>query len=178
MIIRSDDFDFRLSPDEYIENHEKFIKAELTETAVIQFTQHGNIPDYSKIQKLFEYMKTTPYWDIQLHGWAHEMYGELPYGEVYKQLAASLYMMDKLFGIKPTVWYPPWNNTSPEMEKAASEFGLKVNAESHDISSFIREMKDGDFKGNVVYYHLWNYTEAAQIDDMIKYAKEYENRRQ
>ncbi|MCK9370345.1 polysaccharide deacetylase family protein [Candidatus Dojkabacteria bacterium] len=169
IIIRQDDFDFRLEPKAYIDNHEKFIKAGLIETAVVQYTHDGNQPKYP--MDLINYMRTSPNWDIQLHGWSHDDYSKLPRWIIREHLVRSRDMSVRLFGVEPTIWFPPWNCNSDDMKEVADSFGMTIDNESYDISKFIREVKAGTFEGHSVYFHLWNRDEAAKIDEMIECAK-------
>lgn len=169
MIIRHDDFDFRMNPEEYIENHEKFIKADVVETAVIQIAKDGKLNRVDPL--LVNYMNTVTHWDLQLHGWEHAEYDKMTYDEIIKDLGASIAWMRRMFNKGPTVWYPPWNKRTDVMEKAAEFFGLEIDNESCDISRFIREKEAGIFKGNSVYFHLWSKSEAEQIDRMIELCK-------
>ena len=168
--LRHDDFDWRLDPQDYIDNHEKFIEVGLTETAVVQYTHDGRVPNYD--QFLINYMNTSPNWDIQLHGWAHDEYDKLSPAEIREHLEKSIEMSEKLFDIKPTVWYPPWNRKTEIMEDIARSFGLEIDNESNDISKFIREVEPGIFNGHSVYFHLWNNSEREKIDKMLELAKE------
>jgi peptidoglycan/xylan/chitin deacetylase (PgdA/CDA1 family) len=172
--IRQDDFDFRLEPKQYIDNHEKFIRAGLTETAVVQYTHDGREPNYHP--ELIKYMNEAPNWDIQLHGWEHAEYDKMSPDDILSHLQKSVDKAQELFGKKPTIWFTPWNRRNEIMEDVARSFGITISNESNDISKFIREMKDGTFNGTTLYYHLWNRDEAVQIDEMIEYAKKYESR--
>lgn len=166
LIVRHDDFDFRLEPEDYIDNHERFIEAGVDETAVVQYTHDGRVPNYNPF--LINYMNTAPNWDIQLHGWEHAEYDKLSPLEVRKHLEKSIEMSEKLFGVKPKVWYPPWNRRTEIMGDIARSFGIKIDNESNDISKFIREKEAGIFNGHSVYFHLWNRHEAEKIDRMLE----------
>jgi len=174
LILRSDDFDWRLEPQEYIDNHEKFVKADLIETAVVQFANNGRfkVPP----QELVEYMKTEPHWDIQLHGWSHDAYGEWEFDYIMRDISAAVHWFEITFERSPKIWFPPWNMISTNVERVADILGMEVNNESCDITKFIREAKAGTFNYNSVYFHLWNRTEKEQIDEMIEWVKVYENR--
>lgn len=169
VILRQDDLDFRLDPQDYIDNHEKFIKADLIETAVVQYTHDGNIPNYP--EKLIKYMNEAPNWDIQLHGWSHDDYAKLPKWIVREHLLKAKEMSMKLFNKYPTVFYPPWNSVTDETREVVESIGMTVDNESYDISRFIREVKAKEYKGHSVYFHLWNHTEKDQIDSMLECAK-------
>jgi len=174
LIIRHDDFDFRLAPVLYEEIHKWFISRGLTETAVIQLTQNGNIPTYPEY--LLRYIRSSPNWDIQLHGWEHANYGKMTYNEIYKDLAASHYMIRKLFGREPTIWFPPWNSRNEDMETEARQFGVTINNKTYDIGKFIREMKENTYTGHSFYFHGWNHNEMDQLNEALDLAEAYEHR--
>jgi peptidoglycan/xylan/chitin deacetylase (PgdA/CDA1 family) len=171
MIIRHDDLDFRMDTAEYIAVHELFIKAGITETAVLQFAQFGNLGNFR--EDLISYMLSTPCWDFQLHGWQHDEYDKMSYTDIIRDLSASINLCKKLFGRAPTVWYPPWNRESEDMKKAAEFFGLGFSNESNDISKFIREAKEGRFVGTTLYFHAWNKSERDQVPEMLEFVKGY-----
>lgn len=168
IIVRHDDFDFRLGTQEYIDNHEEFIKLGITETAVVQFCTDNKLKTFDP--KLIEYMNTAPCWDIQLHGWSHDEYDKMSYDEIVRDLSASFFHFWRLFKKLPTVWYTPWNRYSADMDKAARQFGMTISNESWDIAKFIR-LKD-TFDGTTVYYHLWNNNEKKLIPEMLEIIKE------
>ena len=170
IIVRHDDFDFRLKTEEYIAIHEKFIKRNLIETAVVQYTKDGRERVYDK--ELIEYMNTAPNWDIQLHGWAHDEYDKLTQSEIADALQNSLNMSMKLFNKYPTVWYPPWNRRNEDMEIVAEAFGLTISNESYDISKFIRESRAGVYKGTSIYFHGWKADEMACLDEALNCVEE------
>lgn len=179
MIFRHDDFDFRLGTEDYINIHEQFIKAGLTETAVLQFTQWGHLVDIR--EDLIKYMNETPNWDFQVHGWGHFAYDEMEYDFCVRDLAACKYYVQKLFHKEPTIWFPPWNGMSISMEKAAAKVGMKIDNESNDIAKFIREIevelnRNGNWGGHSVYFHGWNHHEMELFPKMLELAKRYETR--
>ena len=165
-VIRHDDFDFRLPAEDYIAVHKQFIKAGLTETAVLQLTQWGNVHNYQP--KLITYMNTSPNWEFQLHGWSHEHYDQMDYKNIVRDLAASILFCQRLFKATPTIWYPPWNCDSPAMQEAATYLDLRIDNESNDISKFLREYDLGVFTGNSFYFHAWNRDERKLIPQAIK----------
>jgi peptidoglycan/xylan/chitin deacetylase (PgdA/CDA1 family) len=173
LIIRHDDFDMRMEPEEYIANHEKFINAGLIETAVIQYTHDGREGRFPP--KLIKYMNTAPNWDIQFHCWSHDDYTVLPKWRIYDDIQKAKLKSLELFGKEPTTWFPPWNGYSEHMQEIADLHSLQISHESNDICKFIHEMKAGTFTGTSVYFHLWNHNESIHIDEMLEYAKQYEN---
>jgi len=176
MLIRHDDYDMRMSPEFYIAVHEKFIANNLIETAVIQITQHGRLANFEAKKEIIEYMNTAPNWDLQIHCWAHDPYHEMSYNEIVRDMSAALFHFQKLFNRLPTVWYPPHNGDSEEMQRAAKTLGLIINNESIGIKQFVMDARGGVIKGNSLYFHGWNSKEMGYFDEMIRLVKEYENR--
>jgi peptidoglycan/xylan/chitin deacetylase (PgdA/CDA1 family) len=173
IVVRHDDFDFRLKSEEYIKIHQMFLDRDLIETAVIQYTHDGNVPSYDK--DLIEYMNTYGGWDIQLHGWAHDNYSELPKWRIREDLKKSKDMSMYLFGKEPTVWYTPWNCRSESMDEVAELESLTISNESYDIAKFIREVKSGEYIGTSFYFHGWKKDEVEQLEealDLVKQLKE------
>jgi hypothetical protein len=169
IIIRHDDFDFRLTTEEHIAVHEQFIKAGLIETAGLQFVRGDRIVDCR--QDLIDYMNTTPNWDFQLHGWGHYKYNEMDFDSIVRDLAAGMFMCQKYFGKIPTVWYPPWNCYSENMQKAADLMGITIDNESYDISRFIRDRKDNTYLGHSFYFHAWQKHERDQLPEALDLVK-------
>lgn len=168
-LIRHDDFDFRMSPEDYIAIHEEFIKANLVETAVLQFTQDGRLQTFHP--KLIEYMRTAPNWDFQLHGWAHTHYDEMKPDAIVKEMGAAMFFAEKLFAKTPTLWCTPWNCWSNEMEQAAKAIGLTIDNESYDIAKFIRNVEGNSYDGHSLYFHGWKSDEMLLFPKMIECAK-------
>lgn len=149
--------------------HLEFVKAGLTETAVLQFTQDGRLKNFDP--ELIEYMRETPNWDYQIHGWAHDRYPELETDFIVRDISAACWWCDRLFGKKPTVWYPPWNLCTKNMERAAQILNLTISNESYDIARFIREVEGGHYEGTTLYFHGWNSSEMLLFPKMIELLK-------
>lgn len=170
LVIRHDDYDFRMDPKQYIAIHEEFIKAGLIETAVLQFTTDGHIKTFQP--ELINYMNTTSNWDFQLHGWAHDRYSEWETDYIIRDMSAAVMWCQKLFNKTPTVWYTPWNQWSNNMEQAAKVIGLTISNESYDIARFIREVESKHYEGTTMYFHGWKSDEMLLFPKMLEMAKE------
>lgn len=170
LVIRHDDYDWRMDAKDYIAVHEEFKKRGLVETANMQFTQWGKLQRVD--QELVNYINANKEsYCIQIHGWGHFMYSEFEYDFIVRDLEACLYSCKKYFDVVPTIWYPPWNCLSPNMERAAGFVGLTIDTESFDIAKFIREQKAGIYKGHSVYFHAWNSHEMTMFIEMLDLAK-------
>ena len=165
VIVRSDDFDFRMDTSDYISVHEEFLKRNLIETVGLQFAQFDRLGNFRP--ELIEYMKNTPNYDLQIHGWQHDKYSEMEYTHIVRDLAAAKYMCYSLFGKVPTVWYPPWNCYSDKMKEAADNLSMTIDNESYDIAKFIREVKAGSFTGHSFYFHAWQKPEKDLLPEAL-----------
>ena len=174
LIIRHDDFDFRMGTEFYIAIHEHFIVNDLTETAVIQISTHGRVPEFDKKKELINYMNNSPNWNLQIHGWSHDHYHEMPYTEIVRDMSAAFFYFQKLFNKLPTMWYSPYNGHSEEMENAAKFLGLTIDNEDIGIRRFVDKIdwKDEKFQGHSLYFHGWKWQEMEYFEEMIKLAKE------
>lgn len=174
LIIRSDDWDLRLDTQQYIDSHEMFKKRGLIETANIQPTQWGNLSNIP--EGLFDYVKANKdSYDIQIHGWAHFAYDEMEFSFIVRDLMACMHWAYKYLDATPTIWYPPWNRFSLNMERAAAVVGLKIDNESNDIAKFIRETKvelerGGTWSGHSFYVHTWKADEMTQLEEALDLA--------
>lgn len=103
---------------------------------------------------------------VQLHCWTHE---DLTIAEFRAQLPAAVDMLADLFGVRPTILYPPWNRTDPGLMQAAAALGLTVSADKISLEQYIRA--NGDVKEDVVNFHHWHAPDVAQIDQALRIYK-------
>ena len=89
---------------------------------------------------------------VQLHAWSHKDLSDD--AESRAQLPRAVELLTAIFGDRPTVLYPPWNRTSPELEAAAAALGLTVSTKKVSLEQYLR------FRGNVaedvVNFHYWD----------------------
>jgi len=88
-------------------------------------------------------------------------------------MAAAIHYCQKFFNRTPTVWYPPWNVCSLEMEQAAKTLGLEIDNETYDIWRFIREIEGESYEGHSVYFHGWKKDEMELFPRMLELAKQW-----
>ena len=176
LIIRHDDYDFRMTLDRYVKIHEKFIANNLVETAVIQLAQFNKLPDFEgKKLPIVEYMNAFPNWDLQIHCWSHDDYGKLVYDDIVRDMSAALFYFQRLFNKLPTIWFPPRNVRTYEMERAAKTLNLEINNESMGIKDFVKLAREGVVKTKSLYFHGWKDTEMEYFDEMIRLVKKYDS---
>ena len=109
--------------------------------------------------------------DVQLHCWTHE---DMTLNrESLHSLSQGVEMIERLFGARPTVLYPPWNRADETVVAVAAELGLRVSVEKVSLQAFIRV--DGDISEPVVNFHYWSETERSLLR---KAARIHHRRRQ
>lgn len=100
----------------------------------------------------------------QLHCWRHD---DLTSDALARDdLARAVDAMAAAFGAPPTVLYPPWNRTSPEVEEAAARLGLTVSAQKISLSQWIRFR--GHVAETVVNFHHWHVPDAVLVEPALR----------
>lgn len=88
----------------------------------------------------------------QLHCWHHD---DLSVDErAVAQLGDAVAKIADLVGVRPTVLYPPWNRTSPMLERAAAALDLTVSHEKISLEQYIRF--NGRLPPRVINFHYWH----------------------
>lgn len=102
--------------------------------------------------------------DVQLHCWTHD---DLTVDrESLRNLASGVEMIEQVFGIRPTVLYPPWNRADGCVRDMAASLGLTVSNQKVSLSQFIRV--DGDVTERVVNFHYWSASERKQLAEAVR----------
>lgn len=102
---------------------------------------------------------------VQLHCWEHD---DLSVDAAARdELARAVDLLDRVL-TRPTVLYPPWNRTSPELEEAAARLGLTVSHKKVSLSQYIRVK--GGISEDVVNFHHWHVPDAVLIEPALRIA--------
>lgn len=100
---------------------------------------------------------------VQLHCWEHD---DLSVDAAARcELARAADLLESLF-VRPTVLYPPWNRTSPELEEVAAYLGLTVSHKKVSLSQYVRVK--GDVNENVVNFHHWHVPDVLLLERAIE----------
>jgi len=167
MIFRNDDFDPRYKIEMVRRVHEMFNDRGLIETICVQISRNGHIGHKPEI---IRYVRTHPEYDIALHGWDHEEYHKMELGDILKSLAASLYLTEQQFGVRPKVFYPPWNGDSKELRLACHMLELEYSNKATYIIHYLKEPKRYK-KTPAIYFHMWeqhNLDALPKLLDLFK----------
>lgn len=103
---------------------------------------------------------------VQLHCWTHDDLTVEP--RAREDLARAVDLLESLFG-RPTVLYPPWNKTSPEVEAAASDLGLTVSATKISLEQYLRAR--GGVEEDTVNFHYWHVPDVVLLEPALAIAR-------
>ena len=105
MIFRHDDFSPRTRLEAAKQIHNEFLKRDLVETVCVETVciQACHPPVVGLNERIVEYIKSSPNYDVQLHCWEHSSYDEMTSPEVIRDLSAAMFYIRKAFGAYPTV---------------------------------------------------------------------------
>ena len=108
----------------------------------------------------------------QLHCWTHDDLTNTPVAA--RSLLQGVKVLEYVFGVRPTVLYPPWNRSSAKLEEYVSAFGLQVSAEKVSLDQYLR--CEGDV-AEPVNFHYWSAKEVALLPAALHLWREHENHR-
>lgn len=98
-------------------------------------------------KEVWLWLMTTPNLTIGLHGWTHRDYSLVSSTDAIEDIQRSLAYWSEHTAAYPhvpqlAIFFPPWNKTSPALERACYATGLRVD---------VRWKKDSDVYG----FHSW-----------------------
>ena len=179
---RNDDFAFNVDLPYLKEVHGWFEKAKVNHTIAMQ--------GITENRGLIDYIKSTPYWDVQIHCWQHDPYRDMDKEHIYENLKTMVDFGEKELGQRPTRIFPPWGRTGsgPLLEEAAKKLDLVVEPDCAYIEFYLGAIANGEeyFKTAVaetnhfipysewrrVYFHLNNHKEMALVPYLIDVTQE------
>lgn len=110
--------------------------------------------------------------DVQLHCWDHE---DLTVDRTaLADLSLGVEMIERVFGERPSVLYPPWNRADGRVHEVAASLGLRVSNEKVSLNQFIRVQ--GDIAERVVNFHYWSEEERSLLPEAIDVFKRRRHR--
>lgn len=122
--------------------------------------------DIEKAPELIKYINLNNI-DVQVHCYEHIDYS-LEDNEIFIQphLIESISIIKRYFDKTPTVFFPPWNNSSEKIVEVASELDLRVSVEKLSLQAFIRA--GGGVKEKVVNFHYWAEEEVMFLEIALR----------
>lgn len=157
MIFRDDDISHNTKLDDLVRVHGMFQRAEVTHTVALIMQNLQLAPD------LVRYLRTEPWFDLQLHCWQHVDLTTEPNLDDHLDKALELY--EQLFGDAPTVLYPPWNRSDVNLIYTAGRFGLKVRPNKISLAQYIKVR--GDVREDTVNFHYWAPHEQILVEPAL-----------
>ncbi len=155
--LRDDDIDVHTKLSNLKKIHELFKKYN---------TVHAIAVICDKIEKNIEvvnYIKSEPLFEIWAHGWNHVDYRQLDEGSIINHIVKCKLKLLEVFGVVPTHFAPPWNWTSPTLEKVCEKYGMKV---SHEKISLLQYLKSSTTDA-LINIHHWS-DECDDLEDALK----------
>jgi peptidoglycan/xylan/chitin deacetylase (PgdA/CDA1 family) len=111
-------------------------------------------------QNLVAYIKATPLFDLQLHCWNHvDLTEDMARTELH--LLQSLEMIERVFGVRPTTLYPPWNRSNKNTQEIAEALGLTVSTDKISLEGYLR--CGGLAREEVINFHYWSPHEVELL---------------
>jgi len=176
MIYRTDDVDHRTDIGTLAQVHELFLAKEKIQTMSIVCGLIEQNPS------VIGYIKNTPNWDLQIHGFVHDNYSQETSRRIESDLVACLDVMDRVFQIKPTRWYLPWNgwvaghgfDLVPRVAKIAKRYGVEVDYDCIYIGHFLAGQSGDpkfakDAQKTTVYFHLWDQKDVDLVPRLLEF---------
>jgi peptidoglycan/xylan/chitin deacetylase (PgdA/CDA1 family) len=168
MIFRDDDpslFTRGEKFDQFVAFHEVFNRYNVLHTiAMITRDIEKNVP-------LIEYIKCQKNIDVQLHCVDHIDFTQ-NHHQVEWQLRTAADDIERIFGKRPTVFYPTWNKTDAFVDAVAGKLGLKVSWKKITLDQFIRV--GGDVAEDTINMHFWHYGDQVNLEPALSlYTRKY-----
>lgn len=165
LIFRDDDIGDRASYTEpFIRAHEKFNKYGVShEIAVI--TRH-----IFKQKELLNYIQKQDNINIQFHAHNHGAFDEMDERALHQDFSTGIKMLKDLFGVTPTIWYPPFNRANKTAVQIAKDYGLTTSTEAHYLESYIR-LPNYYFNPRNPYIlniHFWSDEQCQYLEDALQ----------
>lgn len=164
MIFRDDDIGYLTKLEEFEKVHQIFGEYDCLHTiAILTKDLHHHV-------RLVDYIKNQKNIDCQVHSYQHVDFSLATEKEVKFQLRESKKIIEDLFGVKPTVFYPPFNTVNLKVIQIASEEGLRTSYEKVSCVYYLKHR--GDVMHKVVNFHYHDTNESVLIEPVLKLYKE------
>lgn len=167
MIFRDDDISHTTDIALFRRVHKYFADAGITHTIALI------VKDIETNHALVDYINTENI-DVQLHCFTH--YHLIQDPETFaKELPQCIKTIEWLFGKKPTILFPPWNETDETINIICANYGIRVSTEKTSLDRYI--LHNGNVKEQVINFHYWAQQETILIEPALKiYANSTNNR--
>jgi peptidoglycan/xylan/chitin deacetylase (PgdA/CDA1 family) len=159
MIFRDDDIAVGTKMPEFEMVHDIFEKYGVKHTIAVICR------DIDKNKELVDYINSHELIIPQFHCLDH-----LPYTDkhdlVRDQFREGVKIFEDAFGVKPTVFYPPWNLVDPWLVNVAIEFGMRADHEKISLHQYIRA--GGGVAEDTVNFHYWHHRDKFLLEPALR----------
>lgn len=164
MIWRDDDPSVLTKIEQFAFCHEIFQKYKVIHTLALI------MKDIEKNKDLVRYIKANQKeFDIQLHCWEHFDHDK-NIEEAKFSIGKGKAEIERIFGVTPTIFYPPWNSSNQELSDYCTSIGLTARPDKISISQYIRVK--GAVKEDTCNFHYWY---EPEVNDLHKALSIYKN---
>lgn len=120
-----------------------------------------------KQPELVKYIKSHPHMEVQIHGWKHKPYFDLSYDECYNDFRKCIEKIKQRFGRIPTIWYPTWNKTGVNSNKAAADLKLEVREKHLTLPEYLG-IPDGEVSYiREINFHYWHPNNTRYLESCL-----------
>lgn len=120
--------------------------------------------DIGRAKDLVTYIRAQDHIDVQLHGWEHIDY-TVHHDLIPSHLKLAVKEVQKHLGIRPTIWYPPWNHADARMREHAANMGLTVSTEKISLAQYVRKGHHGPA---ILNFHYWADAEVMLLEPALQ----------
>ncbi len=115
-------------------------------------------------QGLVKYIKKNPHIDVQLHCWEHIRYSDMDLFK--KHLKFGRDSLEEIFEKPVNIWYPPWNETTEDMNKVAKSLGLNPYPQHTTLMEYLKD--NGNSRFDTVIFHYWFTGDVVLLDRALE----------
>jgi peptidoglycan/xylan/chitin deacetylase (PgdA/CDA1 family) len=168
MVYRHDDWPQGMDVPTMQTIHDEFVRRQKKQTLVVDCSYLDHQAE------VIDFMKSQPLVDFQLHCLKHSNYGLMKDREIEENLGEAIKKFERYLGMRPTIWYPPWNGwvdgrgfaEVPRLRDIAWKFGLHLDAKSIDIGHYV--LHPERYKHiKTVYFHGWMLKERELLPRLL-----------
>ncbi len=119
--------------------------------------------DMNQAPELVNYVRNNPNIEVQLHCWEHIDY-TVQHDKIPEHLKLSVKELEKHLGVRPTIWYPPWNKTDEKMEHHAANMGMTVSTQTGHLAQYIRKQTEME----TISLHYWADEDCMLLETALQ----------
>lgn len=163
MIFRDDDINYKTNLEQFKKTQDLFNKYQVQHTIALI------AKDIDRNPQLVEYILQNDI-VVQLHCWTHIRMKDCTIRQLREDIERGSKIIELVFKKRPTILYPPWNETSDTIEKICNDYRLKVSVEKLSLDQYIRVK--GDVAEDTINFHFWDKGDSELLEQaLIIYAK-------